>query len=74
MSEGLTWLRPDIHHTGRCQGDAPTLTVSDLMDWDIEEGIINRAFVPEVLMMEEIDLNNRRELSARVQELFDHLR
>ena len=40
MMEGPSWMvRPDVYCTGLYKGELPTLTVSELMEWDREEGV-----------------------------------
>ncbi len=60
MSEGPSWLvRPDVYCTGLYKGELLTMTVSKLMEWDREEGIVNRAFTTQLVTMEPIDLMER---------------
>ncbi len=41
MTEGPSWMvRPDVYCTGLYKGELPTLTVSELMEWDREEGTV----------------------------------
>ncbi len=49
MSEGRSWLvRPDVYCTGLYKGKLPTMMVSELMEWDQEEGLVNRTFTTHV--------------------------
>ncbi len=60
MTEGLSWVVwPDVYCTGLYKGELLTVMVSKLMEWDKEEGIVNRAFMTEVLTMELINLLKR---------------
>ncbi len=49
------------------------LMVSKLMEWDQEEGIVNRVFTTEILTMEPIDLLERASRSKQMQTILEDL-
>ncbi len=75
MMEGPSWMvRPDVYCTGLYKGELPTLTVSELMEWDREEGIINRAFTNQLVTMEPIDFLEGLRGSNEAQTMLEDLR
>ena len=75
MTEGPSWMvRPDVYCTGLYKGELPMMTVSELMEWDREEGIVNRAFTTQLVTMEPIDLLERSSGSRETQTMLEDLR
>ncbi len=50
------------------------MTVSELIEWDREEGIINRAFTTQLVTMELIDLMERSSGNLKMQTIIEDLR
>ncbi len=74
MMEGLSWMvRPDVYCRGLYKGELPTLTVSELMEWDQEEGIVNRAFTNQLVTMEPIDFLEGSRGSNEAQTMLEDL-
>ena len=75
MMEGLSWMvRPDVYCTGLYKGELLMMTVSELMEWDREEGIVNRAFTNQLVTMEPIDFLERPKGSKEAQTMLEDLR
>ncbi len=74
MTEGPSWMvRPDVYCTGLYKGELPTLTVNELMEWDREEGIVNRAFTNQLVTMEPIDFMEGSRGSNEAQTMLEDL-
>ena len=74
MMEGLSWMvRPDVYSTGLYKGELPAMTVSELMEWDREEGIVNRAFTTQLVTMEPIDFLERWSGNRGAQTMLEDL-
>ncbi len=75
MMEGPSWMvRPDVYCTGLYKGELPTLTVSELMEWDREEGTVNRAFTNQLVTMEPIDFMEGTRGNNEAQTMLEDLR
>ncbi len=75
MMEGPSWMvRPDVYCTGLYKGELPTMTVSELMEWDREEGIVNRAFMNQLVTMEPIDFLEGSRWNNEAQTMLEDLR
>ncbi len=74
MMEGPSWMvRPDVYCTGLYKGEPPTMTASELMEWDHEEGIVNRAFTNQLVTMELIDFLERSKGTRGTQTMLEDL-
>ncbi len=67
-------VRPDVYCTGLYKGELPMMTVSELMEWDREEGIVNRAFTTQLVTMEPIDFLERSSRNRGMQTMLEDLR
>ena len=75
MTEGPSWMvRPDVYCTGLYKGELPTLTVSELMEWDREGGTVNRAFTNQLVTMEPIGFMESSRGSKEAQTMLEDLR
>ncbi len=75
MMEGPSWMvRPDVYCTRLYKGELPTMTVSELMEWNREEGIVNRAFTNQLVTMEPIDFPEGSKGNREVQTMLEDLR
>ncbi len=74
MMEGPSWMvRPDVYCTGLYKGELPAMTMSELMEWDREEGIVNRALTTQLVTMEPIDLLERSSGRKETQTMLEDL-
>ncbi len=75
MMEGPSWIvRPDVYCTGLYKGELLTMTVSELMEWDREEGIVNKAFTNQLVTMEPINFLEGSKGNGEVQTMLEDLR